>query len=109
MFSPKGEYVTGSKHIVEDDIMFTYPSGGKMGNTSGGHGVLSFPQERTWFKLAVTSSNQFLPVVTHDIKGNSMAFHALLIWIHQGWLCDSDLSGLKLKLPIHVLNYCVQE
>ena len=37
-----------------------------MGNTSGDSGVLSFGQERTWFKLAVTSSNQFLPVVAHD-------------------------------------------
>ena len=26
----------------------------------------SFHVERTWFKLAVTSSNQFLPVVAHD-------------------------------------------
>ena len=31
-----------------------------------GHGVLPFCVGRTWFKLAVTSSNQFLPVVVHD-------------------------------------------
>ena len=37
-----------------------------MGNVSGGHGVLPFHVGRIWFKLAVTSSNQFLPVVTHD-------------------------------------------
>ena len=36
-----------------------------MGNTSGGHGVLSFHM-RTWLKLAVTSTNQFLTVVMHD-------------------------------------------
>ena len=37
-----------------------------MGNSSGGHGVLSLCIERTWFKLAVTSSNWFLPVVVHE-------------------------------------------
>ena len=37
-----------------------------MGNSSRGHEVLSFRVERTWFKLAVTSSNWFLPVVMHD-------------------------------------------
>ena len=41
-------------------------SGGKIGNSSGGHGVLPFCIGRTWFKLAVTSSNQFWPVVAHD-------------------------------------------
>ena len=48
-----------------------------MGNTSRGRGVLSFLQEKTWFKWDVPSSNQFLPVVGHDIKG--MTCHALLI------------------------------
>ena len=41
-------------------------SGGKIGNPSGGRGVLLFHVGRTWSKLAVTSSNQFLPVVVHD-------------------------------------------
>ena len=40
--------------------------GGKIGNSSEGHGVLPFYIGRTWFKLAVTSSNWFLPVVAHD-------------------------------------------
>ena len=34
--------------------------------SSGGRGVLPFRIGRTWFKLAVTSSKQFLPVVVHD-------------------------------------------
>ena len=50
----------------EDDILFTNHLAGKIGNPSGGHGVLPFNMGRTWFKLAVTSSNQFLPVVVHD-------------------------------------------
>ena len=41
-------------------------SGGKIGNSSRGRGVPPFRVGRTWFKLAVTSSNQFLPVVVHD-------------------------------------------
>ena len=48
--------------MVEDNKS----SGGKIGNFSGGHGVPPFCIGRTWFKLAVTSSNQFLPVVAHD-------------------------------------------
>ena len=38
----------------------------KIGDSGRGCGVLSFHMGRTWFKLAVTSSNQFLPVVAHD-------------------------------------------
>ena len=41
-------------------------SGEKIGNPSRGHGVLPFCMGRMWFKLAVTSSNWFLPVVAHD-------------------------------------------
>ena len=41
----------------EDDISFTNPSRGL--------GVLPLHIGRTWSKLAVTSSNQFLPVVVH--------------------------------------------
>ena len=54
------------KHMVEDDVLFYKSSGRKIGNPSGGHGVLPFRMGRTWFKLAVTSSNQFLPVAVHD-------------------------------------------
>ena len=50
------------KHLVKDDILFT----NHIGNSSGGHGVLPFHIGRTWFKLAVTSSNCFLPVDAHD-------------------------------------------
>ena len=52
--------------MVEDDILFTNHLAGKIRNSSGGYGVLPFHVGRTWFKLAVTSSNQFLPVVAHD-------------------------------------------
>ena len=41
-------------------------SGRKIGDSGGGHGVLPFCLGRMWFKLVVTSSNQLLPVVTHD-------------------------------------------
>ena len=41
-------------------------SGRKIGNSCRGHGLLPFCIGRTWFKLAVTSSNWFLPVVVHD-------------------------------------------
>ena len=65
--------VTGSfckQHIILNHVFFRYKSsGGKIGNCCRGHGVLSFRMGRTWFKLAVTSSNQFLPVVAHDLKG----------------------------------------
>ena len=54
------------KYVVEDDVVVYKSSGGKIGNPSGGHGVLPFHVERMWFKLAVTSSNQFLPVVAYD-------------------------------------------
>ena len=47
-------------------VPISVPSGGKIANTSRGHGVLPFPIGRTWFKLAVTSSKRFLPVVVHD-------------------------------------------
>ena len=31
--------------------------------------MLPFHVGRTWFRLAVTSANRFLPVVAHDLKG----------------------------------------
>ena len=52
--------------MVEDNVLFTNHLAGKIGNSSEGCGVLPFDIGRTWFKLAVTSSNQFLPVVVHD-------------------------------------------
>ena len=54
------------KHMVEDDVLYYKSSGGKIGNPSGGHEVLPFHMGRMWFRLAVTSSNQFVPVVAHD-------------------------------------------
>ena len=48
-------------------MIYCYKSfGGKIGNSSRGCGVLPFHIGRTWFKVAVTSSNQFLPVVAYD-------------------------------------------
>ena len=47
-------------------MLFSQSSGRKIRNSSGGHGVLPLSIGRTWFKLAVTSSNRFLPVVAHD-------------------------------------------
>ena len=65
----RGKYVTGSfckQHIVLNHVFFRYKSsGGKIRGSSGGCGVLPFRIARTSFKLAVTSSNQFLPVVAH--------------------------------------------
>ena len=65
--------VTGSfckQHIVLNHVFFRYKSsGGKIRGTSGGRGVLPFHVGRTWFRLAVTSANRFLPVVAHDLKG----------------------------------------
>ena len=53
------------KNVVEDCVVYK-SSGGKIGNSSSGHGVPPYCLGRTWFKLVVTSSNQFLPVVAHD-------------------------------------------
>ena len=65
--------VTGSrllsfqKNMWLKMIYIVYKSYGReIGNSSGGHGVLPFHLGKTWFKLAVTSSNWFLPVVAHD-------------------------------------------
>ena len=46
-----------------------------MGNSSRGHGVLSFHVERTWFKPAVTSSNWFLSVLHMTSEQYSLACH----------------------------------
>ena len=58
--------VMGSRKHGWGQCIVYRSSGGKIGNSSRGHGVLPFGIGRTWFKLAVTSSNQFLPVVVHD-------------------------------------------
>ena len=54
------------QHVVLNHVFFRYKSsGGKIRGHSRGRGVLPFHIGRTLFKLAVTSSNQFLPVVAH--------------------------------------------
>ena len=42
--------------------------------------MLPFHIGRTSFKLAVTSSNWFLPVVAHDLKGIAYFVASLQIW-----------------------------
>ena len=42
--------------------------------------MLLFHVGRTWFRLAVTSSNWFLPVVVHDLKGIAWLVASLQIW-----------------------------
>ena len=37
-----------------------------MGESGRGHGLLLFCVGRLWFKLAMTRSNHFLPLVAHD-------------------------------------------
>ena len=65
-----------------------------------------------WLQLAQTSSNQFLPVVACDLKGNSVAYRATSSLdfnrrgcVRQIWV---DLSSL-LILPTHALNYYIQK
>ena len=42
--------------------------------------MLPFRIGRTSFKLAVTSSNRFLPVAAHDLKGIAWLVASLQIW-----------------------------
>ena len=85
-------------------------SGGKIGDSSGGRGVLPFCMGWTWFKLAVTSSNWFLPVVAHD---KWTVWHGLLchfrFWTITMqmccWIVDLTYSTLWL---ICALNYIVK-
>ena len=76
--------VTGlfcKQHIILNHVFFQYKSsGGKIRGTSRGRGVLPFHVGRTWFRLAVTSSNRFLPVVAHDLKGIAWLVTSLQIW-----------------------------
>ena len=59
--------VTGSRTHGWGWYIVYKSSGGKIGNSSRGHGVLPFGMGRTWFKLAVTSSNWFLPVDANSV------------------------------------------
>ena len=53
--------------MVEDNVLFTNHLAGKKGILAEGHvGCCHSALGWTWFKLAVTSSNWFLPVVAHD-------------------------------------------
>ena len=85
-------------------------SGGKIEDSSGGHGVLPFHVGRTWFKLAVTSSNWFLPVVVHDKwtvwRGLSHHFRFRNLTMQMCcWIVDLTYSTLWL---ICALNYIVK-
>ena len=58
--------------------------------------MLLFRVGRTWFKLAVTSSNHFLPVVVHD-NVNSVAWLVTSLQIRNSNNADVLLdSGLNL-------------
>ena len=81
--------------------------------------MLSFRVGRTWFKLAVTSSNQFLPVVAHDLKGIAWLVASLQIWnsnnadvlLNSGLNLFDIMANLCSKLYYEVLlkswNYIV--
>ena len=62
----QGVHVTGSRTRGWGWYIVYKSFGRKIGNSSGGCGVLPFHMGRTWFKLAVTSPNWFLLVVLHD-------------------------------------------
>ena len=91
-----GSNLLCKQHIVLKHVFFRYESsGGKKGDFSRGHGVLPFRIGRTSFKLAVTSSNWFLPVVAHDLKG--IAWLVMSLWIWNSNNADVLLnSGLNL-------------
>ena len=90
-------------------------SGREMGNSRRGHGVLPFHVERMWFKLAVTSSNWFLPVVVHDklmVSRIVWLVVSLLIWTLAKEVVYCRLSGLKLSVTVtsyQALNYDVHK
>ena len=108
------------QHIVLNHVFFQYKSsGGKIENCCGAHAVLSFCVGRTWFKLAVTSSNQFLPVVVYDLKGIAWLVVPLQIWnsnnadvlLNSGLNLFDIMANLCSKLYYEVLlkswNYIV--
>ena len=81
--------------------------------------MLPFCIGRTSFKLAVTSSNQFLPVVAHDLKGIAWLVTSLQIWnfnnadvlLNSGLNLFDIMANLCSKLYYEVLlkswNYIV--
>ena len=60
---------------------------------------LALYTSRSGWLWAVQTVRSSLSV--YGIKGFSMHFS---VWIHQGWLCNSDSSGLKLS--VKVTNLC---
>ena len=81
--------------------------------------MLPFRIGRTLFKLAVTSSNRFLPVVAHDLKGIAWLVASLQIWnsnnadvlLNSGLNLFDIMANLCSKLYYEVLlkswNYTV--
>ena len=81
--------------------------------------MLQFRIGRTSFKLAVTSSNRFLPVVAHDLKGIAWLATSLQIWnsnnadvlLNSGLNLFDIMANLCSKLYYEVLlkswNYIV--
>ena len=115
VFSQKGEYVTGLRFEITSRksmwvrmiycLQIIWQE-----NENEGHGVLPFHIRRTWFRLAATSSNWFLPVVVHD---KWTVQHGLLCHFRFGtltmqmccWIVDLTYSTLWL---ICALNYIVK-
>ena len=81
--------------------------------------MLPFRIGRTLFKLAVTSSNRFLPVVAYDLKGIAWLVASLKIWnsnnadvlLNSGLNLFNIMANLCSKLYYEVLlkswNYIV--
>ena len=59
--------------------------------------MLPFRIGRTSFKLAVTSSNRFLPVVMHDLKGIAWLVASLQIW-------NSNNADVLLNSGLNLFN-----
>ena len=59
--------------------------------------MLPFHIGRTLFKLAVTSSNRFLPVVVHDLKGIVCLITSLQIW-------NSNNADVLLNSGLNLFN-----
>ena len=98
------------KHMVEDDVLFTNHLVMKIGDSGRGRGVLPFRVGRTWFKLAVTSSNWFLPVAAHDkwTVWHGLPCHFRFRTLTMQMCCwIVDLTYLTLWL-ICALNYTVK-
>ena len=100
------------QHIVLNHVFFRYKSsGGIIRGSSGGCGVLPFCIGRTSFKLAVTSSNRFLPVVAH-VKWTG--WHGLSHHFRFGtltmqmccWIVDLTYSTLWLICALNYITKC---